>query len=140
MGREADKTTSKPTGRPTKLTPETQEAVCNLLKIGATRRDAALAAGVSEPVLYLWLQRGRSDREARRRTRFVEFLEAVERAEAEARLRFTATIARAAQDGDWRAALEYLKRRDREHWGDSVDVSSGGQPIQFVVRLRNDGD
>ncbi len=29
--------------------------------------------------------------------------------------------------GDWRAAVEYLKRRDNEHWGDKVDNTVGGK-------------
>lgn len=125
--------------RPTKLTQEVQQSVVQYAAAGATRRDTALLSGISVQALYKWLDLGRTDRDAGRRSRYVEFLEAVERAEAEARQRMTVVIQRAAVDGDWRAALEYLKRRDREHWGDSVDVSSGGQPVQFVVKLR-DGD
>lgn len=121
-------------GRPTKLTPEVQKRICDALKIGATRLDAALSAGVTYDSFNDWYNAGKQAKSGR----YVQFLQAVNQAEGEARLRYTSVIARAANDGDWRAALEYLKRRDRANWGDGVDVTSGGQPI--VVRIIRDGD
>ena len=54
-----------------------------------------------------------------------EFFCACSKAEAIARLNYTNTIARAASDGDWRAAMEYLKRRDPENWGDRSALTVG---------------
>ena len=113
-------------GRPTKLTPETQKRIIDALKIGATRLDAALSAGVSYESFNEWEVKGRQARSGV----YWQFWQAVMQAEGEARLRYTSVIARAANDGDWRAALEYLKRRDRAHWGDNVDVTSGQQPLK----------
>ncbi len=35
-----------------------------------------------------------------------------------------------AQEFDWRAAESWLKRRRKEEWGDSADITSGGEPIK----------
>jgi hypothetical protein len=53
----------------------------------------------------------------------VAFREAVLRAENEAELRFTSRLADEANahDGDWRAAVEWLKRRRREDWSEKID-------------------
>lgn len=115
--------------RPTKLTPETHKAITEALAIGATYRDAAEAAGVDYTTFNNWMQAGEKSKGGQ----FFKFFHAVRRAEAEARLKYTKTIARAAADGDWRAAEAFLKRRDRANWGDNVDLTSGGDKI--TVRL-----
>jgi hypothetical protein len=75
---------------------------------------------------------------------FFEFFHACDIAEHNARLNYTFTIAKAAQDGDWRAALEYLKRRDPANWSDNTPVAGGENKIEVVVRyadsMRNDTD
>lgn len=121
-------------GRPTKLDEETKKRITNALRVGATRRDAVMSAGIYYQTFLNWLERGKKARESGRKNIYLDFLESVEQAEAEARLRFTTVIAKAAQDGDWRAAIEFLKRRDRENWGDNYDVTSGGEPLRIVVR------
>ena len=114
--------------RPTKLTPETQDAIIKALSIGATYKDAAEAAGVWYTTFLGWMKQG----EEAKSGKFYEFYELVKRTEAAARNNYLATIAKAANDGDWRAALEYLKRRDRANWGDNVDVTSKDKPLQIV--------
>jgi len=61
------------TGRPIKLGRHTREAILRQLRQGATRGQAAVAAGVSRQTFYSWFKR------------FEEFREAVLAAEAEAR-------------------------------------------------------
>jgi transposase-like protein len=119
-----------PVGRKTVFTLENQQRIIAALEIGATLRDAALTAGVSEAMFHVWLKRGR---EATRKNEFSEFLERVEEAQAKCRLNYTAVIAKAANEGDWRAAESYLKRRDRQNWGDSQDITTAGQPITLRV-------
>ena len=118
-------------GRPTKLTPETQKRIVDALRIGATRLDAALSAGVSYDSFNGWYNAGKQAKSGR----YFQFFQAVDQAEGEARLRYTSVIARAANDGDWRAALEYLKRRDRQNWGDGVDFTSGGEKLAALVEI-----
>jgi hypothetical protein len=71
---------------------------------------------------------------------FHEFYNACTQAEHKARLNYLSVIAKAANDGDWRAALEYLKRRDRDNWGDNVDLTSGGDKIELVVRYADESE
>ena len=121
--------------RPTKFSTERTVAIIKSLAIGGTRRDAAHAAGVDYTTFLNWIQAG----EKAGSGKFFEFFKIVERTEAEVRLKFISVVARAASEGDARVALEYLKRRDREHWGDNVDVTSGGEAIS-IVRVGIDPD
>ncbi len=105
--------------RPTKLTPKTREVILNALRAGMTRSAAAATAGVHRSQMTRWL------------ARYAAFATEVDIAEAQAEARFTAVITRAANDGDTRSALEWLKRRRREDWTDRHEVSGpDGGPIQ----------
>lgn|GEM_PF-6723318 len=143
-------------GRSSKLTPELQKDLCDNLKAGVVVRDACAQVGIGESTYYAWLTKSGK--------LYVEFREAVRRAQSSARVSatlalrsgmlasqtvieateiFTETRLRKMTDGseepytyekkttrksttkhpsDWRAALEYLKRRDPEHWSDRVRV------------------
>ena len=118
--------------RPSKLTPAVTLAIVDALGIGATYVDAAGAAGVSYSTLRGWILRGESVGGGK----FLKFLEACRGAEAKARLKYTQVIFTAASEGDWRAAMEFLKRRDRVTWGDSVDVTSAGVSLAPVLDLK----
>lgn len=117
-------------GRPTKLTPEVHAAIVRSLDIGATRKDAAEAAGVTYHTFLNWMERGLKAKSGR----YFQFFNSAQRAEANARLKFTSTIARAAADGDWRAAMEYLSRRDKEHWSTRQEVTGAdGKDIGMKI-------
>jgi hypothetical protein len=120
--------------RPTKLTEETSAAIVKALAIGATRKDAAGAAGVDYRTFLNWMEAGQQARSGA----FFQFFQACTQAEHKARLNYLSVIAKAANEGDWRAALEYLKRRDRETWGDNMDVTSGGKDISALLREGRD--
>ena len=93
-------------GRPTKRTAERQERLLQALRAGNYREASARAAGISPATLYNWLRRGAAESSGVYR----EFLEAVERAEAEAEVYAVAVIRKAMPD-DWRAAATFLERR-----------------------------
>lgn len=46
------------------------------------------------------------------------------------------TVAKAAQE-DPKIALEVLKRRSKDTWGDNIDVTSGGEPVKAMVEFVN---
>lgn len=119
--------------RPTKLTPEIQELITKSLSYGATYKDAAEAAGVSYNTFNEWMKAGENQKIGK----FREFYELVKRTEAQCRNNFVSVIAKAAASGDWRAAEAYLKRRDRENWGDSVAVTNT-EPLRIIVEYRDD--
>ena len=114
-------------GRPSKLNAETQKAIIDAIAVGATYETAAGAAGVDYTTFNNWMKWGLEKGHGI----YFQFFNACERAKQAARLKFTKVITKAAADGDWRAALEYLKRHDAASWGDknsetllNVDLSS----------------
>lgn len=67
----------RPRGRPTKLTPELQDAICKLVRRGVPKHRAARLSGISEHSFHGWLARGREEEDGIYR----RFFEAVSEAE-----------------------------------------------------------
>jgi hypothetical protein len=137
--------------RPTKFSLIKARKIVEGLKAGMTRTAAAGLVDVSQDSLQRWCQRS------------AMFAEHVAQAEAEAEARYTQVIARAAfgyevrktktterlgvdgtpvietvtetsRDSDWRAALEWLKRRRKGDWSERTEVMGGeGEPIVLKV-------
>jgi transposase len=123
-------------GRTPALTSDVQERICQALADGNTRRDAAIVAGVSERTLYYWLARGKKAR----RPPYLQFLQRVKKAKAEAVTGSVARIRQAAVGGqllkstvttrrdgttvaeevygkgEWTAAAWWLERRRFNDW------------------------
>ena len=78
--------------RPCKLNDEVQQLIVGHIRLGATHRHAAQAAGIGESTFYAWLDKGR----AAKRGKFRELLEAVTRAESEGLSQNLQLIRRAA--------------------------------------------
>lgn len=106
-------------GRPTLLTPEVQEEICQALKISVPIKHAALAAGVSERDFEHWMEYGRAGKEP-----FAEFLSAVTRAQSQAVKNLT-TITLTGGKGSGGAQF-LLERRFREHYGRQERVEMTG--------------
>ena len=96
--------------RPTKYTEEKANQIATLLRAGCTRKDAAGSVGVNYTTFLSWL------------TRFPSFASLTESAESYAAVKMTTIVTKAA-DTDWKAALEWLKRRRRDEWGDNINLS-----------------
>jgi hypothetical protein len=117
--------------RPTKYNAEKATQICDALKIGATRKAAVRHAGIDYQTFLNWLGR------------YSSFSSEVASSEAMAELRFTSTLAAAAQGsegkpGDWRPALEWLKRRRREEWGDHIRQEVTGDASRpLTVKILN---
>ena len=113
-------------GRPTKLTAELQTEICDLLRAGNYIETAAAFAGVSKQTLYDWIRRGKRELQRveaspgskirKKEAPFVEFLDAVERAQAMAEAEDIEILRRAARD-DWKAAAWRLERKFPDKWG-----------------------
>ena len=118
-------------GRKSKLTPETQEAVCKAIRDGNYNHIAAAYAGIGESTFYLWMSLG----ERARSGKYLEFLEAVKKAEADAEVRTVALIETAAHE-NWQAAAWWLERKHNERWGrkerQEITGAEGG-PLQVVT-------
>ena len=99
-------------GRPSKLTPEVTNAIARVIADGVPQRTAAALAGVSESALQNWLKAGRDGVAVE----YVQFLERVKKARAEAVAVAIANINRASRR-DWRAAAWWLARMHPDEYG-----------------------
>jgi transposase len=115
--------------RPTKLTPDVQEKICEAIRHGATYQAASEAAGVAYSTFNDWHKD--------LRPRFVKFSEAIRRANADAQLDLLAKIANKSKE-DWRAAAWILERRFKNDFGQAIDLTTAGDKI--TVKLVKDED
>ena len=132
LHRQQDCAMSEPTarkrpGRKARVRQPIVDEICKLLSLGMTRRAACGMAGLDDATLWRWCED--ADWVVR----------SVQKAEAEAEVRATATLVRAATGGDWRAAVAWLQARRRQDWSPtaSVDVnmgSTGGVIIHLPER------
>ena len=100
--------------RPSKLTEDVKRRFLTSIRAGNDKKVAAAMAGISESTLYSWIEQGkRSDPEPE----FLEFLELLTQAEAEAEVAAVARIQQAAQNGRWQASAWWLERKYGERWG-----------------------
>lgn len=92
--------------RPTALNPHVQARLVEAFNLGQTSIASACAyAGISEAVYYKWMKQGREGDD-----RYIEFLEAIEKARADAVLINLGVIRKAAMNGQWQAAAWWLER------------------------------
>lgn len=140
------------TGRPSKLTPELQTRICDMLRAGNYLETAAAYAGVNKTTLYDWMKRGaremerveKSEGKAKIRKKeqpYVDFSNAIEKALAEAEVRDLIIISNAAKT-DWKAAAWKLERKNWQRWGrkDKIDANlqhtgKDGGPIETEMKL-----
>ena len=121
------------TGRPTKLTKELQEAICNHLKDGLFRKDAAALVDLDEVTVSRWYGRGANDE----RGIFRDFYLAVNKAEAEFKKTswegLKAAAAHEPKHNQW-----YLTRRFPDQFArrDNVEVQSAEDKAANASALR----
>lgn len=99
-------------GRPTKLTPEVARTIADYVKAGNYIETAAAAAGISKQTLYSWMKAGARATAGPHR----EFLDAVEKAQAESEVTDVLRISVAAKS-QWQAAAWRLERKNPDRWG-----------------------
>lgn len=98
-----------------KLTPAIQDKVVAALRIGAPLNVAAAYAGVVESTFKLWMRNGRSGVAPV----YVRFIEAIDLAVADGKMRDLARIDKGA-DVDWKAAAWKLERRFPGEFGQTL--------------------
>lgn len=97
-----------------KLTPERAKAIVDAVAAGVPRAFAAMRAGVTERCLYKWLAKGRQG--GKRNAVYVQLVQAVQKAEADAVARNVALVQSAAKKS-WQAAAWWLERRYHAEFG-----------------------
>lgn len=103
-------------GRRTTLTPEVQLRIIEAILAGNYFDTACRYAGVAPSTAYEWIARGNEQSERSAEPHFVEFAEAIARANAQVEVQAVATLRRHGQK-DARALMEFLMRRFPERWG-----------------------
>jgi hypothetical protein len=109
-------------GRPSKLTPELQEAICAPIREhGMFRRRAAALVGIPEVTISEWYTRGAREESGR----YHEFYLAISKAEADFQSTCTQML-KAGSAGNPQLLLKWLARRFPEEYGrqDNVEVVS----------------
>lgn len=117
-------------GQPPKLTPELQDKIVQVVRAGNYLKVAAQYAGIGYSTLQSWLARGRAAQATLDRgdplpdeeLRYLRFLEAVTQADTQAEVA-AVTHWRAAFANDWRAARDYLVRRNPDRWAATTRIA-----------------
>lgn len=120
------------TGRPTKMTPEAQDAIVRALMNGNFRSTACKYAGVSYRAFKDWLAMGKRFPKGK----FGRFRRAVLDAESKAEIRAVTLLMKAAEN-DPKHAAWWLAHRHNARWADKTRVRAehtgkGGGPIQVT--------
>lgn len=100
-----------------KLTEEVIEEMCKLIKEGNYVKTACAKVGISYPVHYRWIHKGRNGVAPI----YVQYMRRIQQAEAE----MEARIVKSWTDQvnfDWHAAKEFLGRRFPDTWGGRENV------------------
>ena len=137
--------------RPTKLTPDLIQEVCNWLKLGYYQEDAATMAGISSSTFYDWMRRAEGQKALESVDSplpdspdaeivevvdmYLEFSEAVKKARAEAEGAHIRNIRKAADNGTWQASAWFLERSFPKKWGkrSTLDIADPNETIQFQI-------
>mgnify|MGYP003149193472 CR=1 FL=1 len=141
MGKRGPKPKKKPMGAPSKLTHELIEQLANVLRRGAYVETAVAHCGISKASYYSWARKGADERKhimdggKPRKTfgLYLDLLDTVERAMADAELSDLRVITQAASEaGSWQAAAWKLERRNPSRWGRVRHEVTGkdGGPIE----------
>lgn len=121
-----------------KLTDEVIDKIVSAVAVGNYMETAAAFAGVLKVTLYLWLRKGREDREkgkTARTSKYIKLMDGLEQAVALAEMNDLENIGRHALK-DWKASAWRLERRNYERWGlkmnSRVEVTGpDGGPLQI---------
>jgi transposase len=121
-------------GRPSKLTPALAAAIAERVRNGNFPDVAAQCEGVGKSTFYAWMSRGQAETEGP----FRDFAESVTRAEAEFEsTQLDAVRVAVDRDGNKANAKWLLERRQRDRWGQSIDVRVQSEAVDRVLaRLR----
>lgn len=115
MGRRPTKLT-RPRGRRPKLNRIILERVADGIRLELTHEEAAVYAGISESSFYHYRDQGEADRRNDKASIYVQFVEALERAQVQVKARCMVTINKAIDDGSWQAAFRLLECRHPEQF------------------------
>ena len=101
-------------GRPS-LLEEKAPLIYESLRLGNTNRGASYSAGITDETFYAWYRTGKKDLEAGVETKYSVFSLKVDES-VEAAKSYALECWRKHMPDDWKAAMAYLERRDRDNY------------------------
>lgn len=117
-------------GRKTKYTPETVKTLTDAIRVGSSYKDACALAGISHELFSQW------------REKHIEFVEALTRAEADAKHQrlmriFAAGVStkNGKMQGDWRADAWFLEKRFPQEFGTKLIVEIAPEHLALLKSL-----
>lgn len=120
-----------PGGRPSKLTPDIQRQICDLLLAGNFAQTVCDFVGIHVDTFHEWMNRGERGWKIDEEGGYTEFSEAVKKAVAQVEMTTIYTL----RQGDqyWQRYAWWLERRHPDKWGNrQKHVHSGpdDKPIE----------
>lgn len=110
--------------RPSKRTPEIEKRIMEALSAGVSRKTASEYAGIDQTTLINWMKR------------YPDFSNAVIEAESKVEVSAVVSVRQAWMAGDWRAAIEWLKRRRSKEWSETHRLEII-QSVRELARMTN---
>jgi len=120
--------------RPPDLNDPQVKTMLDALRSGSTVKRAAAFAGFARGRIYRWRVLAQRAAQARKRSPYRTFWEAVVQAQAVPYVEATKSV-RAHLAKDSRLALEFLRRRDRLAWGTPQELGKGEASPQVNVAM-----
>ena len=117
--------------RPSKLTQEITDKICEAVSTGLTFDLAAQVAGVSPRTFYRWMRKGEDEGPGGKHW---QFRQEVKRAEAENAMQALATINQAGHDGSWQAHAWLLERRHKGYRRDAPQEPQNLESLEEEVQ------
>jgi hypothetical protein len=110
-------------GRRTKYTPETVKAITDAISLGLSIKDACLRADVSVQTYARWS------------AQYVDFVDAIQKAESTCKLRKLARIEQAGQKGTWQADAWVLERKFPEEFAQRMTIRVTAEQAALLKQL-----
>ena len=118
-----------------KLTPELQTKIIQLLKLGVPQKYACEACNISENTFYTWMKLGKKKTEGK----YHEFSESVIRSNSEAMAIKLADLEKAAQRGNVSAITWFLEHKYPELFGNKLSIEHSGKiTVEAIKAWLND--
>ena len=111
----------------TSITLARTREILQALREGSTQIAAMALAGYSRPTLYAWREHARKGDEP-----YTKIIEEMDIAEGAALASAEASIGKAWEGGDWRAAAWALERRNRPQYGAKVEIATRVVPPEEI--------
>lgn len=107
------------------ITTEQIESLCSAIRSGSDLDTSCHFAGISNQLVYRWLEFGKLESERinaggkplKAEAKYLAFWDDLKKARADAVVRNVAFIQKAAQEGNWQAAAWWLERTVPESYG-----------------------